>query len=322
MTNLEMNNSEKTQVLDEKIIEAVPVFIEAAAGNDYVDSVQSLMYGSHTVLIPGMAQDTTSVTDLTEAPFTTWTNLLTQSTFSEPLPSGWSDDEMFYSDGDFNSVADSTSGFLSCADIDTSSATQVRFTLNIGVTTIDLKIFSVGVRFYSNTGTWDYIGPIPKRTRSDITFSSTDSKYQHSSFKVRVEYTSETFAGAFEADNWRVDGLLGGYRFQAVYKFTGVDYGTYTSELLHVDFDVSGGSSSEYLDFRFEAGDTTPDALVVENMNSDFTVSIHPYLTGSEFYVDIRDDARLGDSDPDTWKIARMYIILTNAAPVNDLDPV
>jgi len=307
-----------SQEEDVKIIEAEPVIVPAA-GNDYVDSAQSLLYGSHTSVIPGMGDSNTTTTDLTESSYSAWNNLLTQATFSS-TPPGWSAYDILYSSGDFQNDPESYGGSMTCPDIDTSAYTQVRFILNIGVTSMPHKVFTVRIWFYNDQGTWDLMGIVPDREQSDITYSSSDSKYLHSNFKVKVDYASEYWAGAFTADNWRVDGYQGvGHRFEAVYKFTGVDWNTYAKEELVVNFAIS--SSPEDLTFKFEAGDTTPDHTIQSSVHSDFTVDIHSYLTGSECYVSISDVYRNGDSDQDTWRIQEMYIRLTDTAPVNDQTP-
>ncbi len=303
---------------DEVILEATPVFVTSSAGDDYVDSFEFLTYGSHTNLPPsGMGEDNSLDTEMTETS-AVWTDMLTQTAFYG-RPSGWSDSNIQYLSGDFNSDG-STLGYLYCKNVNTTEYTNVKFTLSIGIQDFAGQI-SVKVYFYDFLSNWNEIGTYPEGAKQDYAFSSSSGLYMHSNFKVRVGYTASGDC-YFGADNWRIQGQLlsDNCLFQAVYKFTGVDFDTYRSERLYVDFSY-GEPSGEYLDFRFEADDITPDYLVGNHKRSDFNVDIHPYLNGSECYVEIRDEYRWGDEDIDTWKIDRMYIRLTNAVPQNDQAP-
>ncbi len=247
--------------------------------------------------------------------------LLKQQALFNSLPSGWTDFGITYSGGTFSNNGINTDGYLYCNAVDTSAYNGVKFILSIGVFKLSGS-FSVRCDFLDSSGNWVEIGSYPLDSKADVTFSSFDSQYLHSNFKVRVYYTgSSSESGSFTADNWRIYGIEPApyASFKAVYVFNSVDFGTYASEKLVVDFDTS--SSSEYLDFRLECGDTTPDNLVADNKNTDFEVDIDTYLTGSTCYVEITDDFVIGDLDIDTWLIDQMYILLTNSDPVNDAVP-
>ncbi|MBN2230712.1 MAG: hypothetical protein JW779_14075 [Candidatus Thorarchaeota archaeon] len=306
------------------VVEGERQFGIASAGDDYVDSVQSLVYGTHSTLPPtGMGADNSTHTTLTEASFveTSYTNLMTQSNFGPSAPSGWTATGISYSGGYFEEAASAPgAGEIFCSTVDTSSYDGVRFTLNIECS------WTVGdgdvvVYFWDGTN-WDSMGSFTQGGEDDQTFFSSSSQYQHSAFRVKVGHGSLLYSLTLRADNWRIDGQSQStyYRFEAVYKFTGVDSGTYYVEELYVDFD--GSSSSEALTFYFASGDTTPDnSLGSVSGNSDTYFNIHSYLTGSECYVKIRDTSRT-DPTANTWRIDRLYIRLTNTYPTTNTAPV
>ncbi|MFW9925850.1 MAG: hypothetical protein ACFFDM_03670 [Candidatus Thorarchaeota archaeon] len=310
---------EDSKYQPEAIIEGERIFHTSAAGDDYVDSYQGFVVGTNISAPPlGMGEDSASATELTESYYagTIWTNLLTQAIF-EGLPSGWEDSNMIYGGygGYFGSDPfTATSGYLTCSGVSTSGYDTVRFTVLCISTIIQGGVY---IDFYDSSSNWDEIGTIPgDMVEQDYVFSSIDSQYMHSNFRVRLRYVQGMMDG-FAGKNWRIDA---GDDYEArgldiTYKFADVDFNSFTSEQLYVEFDSN--SSSEYLDFRFESGDTTPDFLIGDDQNSTFNVDIHEYLDGSECYVNIRDEYQIDDDDTDYWKIRRMYIRLTNTAPEN-----
>ncbi len=310
-----------TTTVESVVVEGMPVFIPSATGPNYVDSVQSLTYGTHTNAPPsGMGENSDVETILTEEDIT-GTNLMTQTNFPSPdPPDGWSDSAMSYN-GDFASTGVDLSGYIYCSDVDTSSYASVEFIVRLRVIRLFGSI-SARVYFYDSSGNWDLMATYGESGWADRTVTSSASEYRHSQFKVQVSYTaSDTENGLVAGDSWRINGLAASdiSAFQAVYAFTGVDYNSYDIERLVVEFDSS--SSTEYLDFYFEAGDTTPDYLIANNVNSDFNIDIGARVTGSTCYLMIRDDYRSGDSTLSTWRIDRMYINLINSFPSNDATP-
>jgi hypothetical protein len=312
-------SGQDTPALDEQIIEGVRQF-EPSDGDDYVDSFYSKTYGTHSNDPPnGMGEDNSDHTTLTEESYTssTWTNLMMHATFSG-TPADWTASEISYSDGYFKENGQNY-GEIYCTPVDTTSCNQIRFTLNIECS---WDLGSVDVSFWDGSA-WDYIGSFNESSEGDQDLTSSASEYKHSSFQVKVSYLDTDGMTDFKANNWRIDKQTSStnYGFDAVYKFTGVDSGTYYVEELYVDF--SGESSSDALEFRFASGDTTPETVVKNSApgNVDFHVNIHSYLTGSECYVRIiDDDGRLGDSES-TWTIDRLYILLTNTVPENAAAP-
>lgn len=305
------------------IIEGQPVFQTASSGDDYVDSVDTLIYGTQVNAPPqGMGDFLTTSTDFTEESFhpTSWTNLMTQSIFIG-LPSGWTDSFIYYFGSDFHSDGSSSStGYIYCSAVSTSTYDIVSFTCYLDYSP-DFGGGSVYVEFYDSSSNWDVVGTIPADSENDYTFSSSSSEYQHANFMVRVRYSSFDGSQWISGNNWRIDcgDVTTAYRFKAIYVFTGVDHSSFNTEELCVKFDSV--TSGENLDFRFETGDSSPDILVANDRFTDFQVDIHPYLNGSTCYVEITDDFQIGDGDADTWRIDRMYIWLYNAVPINDQAP-
>ena len=312
------------QEVDEIVIEGEPVFVTSSAGDFYPSSTEAVIWGSQVNGPPlGMGENSATSTDITESYFlySEYPNLMTQSSFSSPLPAGWEDSGLSYSGGNFQYDQISTSGYLICPAISTVGYEEVEFTIYASLDWIGMATGSVHVWFYDSTGNWDDMGYIPDTgpTGTNHDFASSSAQYQHSGFRVRITYTGfNMLAVFFSGTNWRIDARndITGYRANIIYEFTGIDYGTFLSERLYVDFDSS--SSVEYLDFYFEAGDSTPDALVRSHVNTDFNIDIHALLTGSTCYVMITDELQAGDGDADTWRIDRMYIKLSNAVPIND----
>ena len=312
---------ENTLYQPEAIMEGERVFHTSAAGDDYADSFHSVVLGTNVTGPPsGMGEDSTSATELTESYYTeiSWTNLMTQTSFTS-LPSGWEDNNMNYGGGYFYAgIGFVGTGYIACSGVSTTGHDTVRFTV-LGQSAIyDGGVY---IDFYDSSSNWDQIGIIPVEGEQEYIFSSTDSQYKHSNFRVRYRFVQNGFMELCTGTNWRIDveddtearGL------DITYKFTDVDFDNFTSEQLYVEFDSN--SSSEYLDFRFESGDTTPDFLIGDDQNSTFNVDIHSYLDGSECYVNIRDEYRDDDDNTDYWRISRMYIRLTNAVPENDAVP-
>ncbi|TFF91413.1 hypothetical protein EU545_04205, partial [Candidatus Thorarchaeota archaeon] len=302
------------------LIEPQPLFAPSDTSEDYVDSRQSITHGTDTNPPPSGMGELSGYTSLEEEsyPNPTWTRLLTQTTFTS-RPSGWTDDGISYAGGYFVETS-SITGYIYCTAVDTSGCDQVRFSLGFQGT---WETSSVSVWFWDSSS-WvliDYVDESP--TYGDQSFSNSSSIFKHSGFRVKVQYDDFDSTLDFQADNWRIDRLdtETDYRFEAVYKFTGVAFSEYASEELYIDF--ASGSSTDTLEFRVGAGDTTPDNLVTPSpKNTDFHVDIHPYLTGSEFYVDIRDTWRSGDSTQSEWRIERLYIRLSESNPVSDAAPV
>jgi len=289
---------ENTLYQPEAIMEGERVFHPSASGDDYVDSFHSVVLGTNVTGPPsGMGEDSTSATELTESYYTeiSWTNLMTQTSFTS-LPSGWEDTNMNYGSGTyfFSNMGFVGSGYLACSGVSTTGHDIVRYTVLGGTNINDGGVY---IDFYDSTSTWDQIGIIPSGGEQDYVFSSTDSQYRHSNFRVRFRFVQNGMFEMCTGANWRIDvgddtearGL------DITYKFTDVDFNNFTSEQLFIEFDSN--SSSEYLDFRFESGDTTPDFLIGDDQNSTFNVDIHPYLDGSECYVNIRDEYRMGDDN-------------------------
>jgi hypothetical protein len=323
---IEQHATTSDYVLENKeqvVIQGERLYAPSSEGDDYVDSVQSVTHGTNTTGPPnGMGADDSSHTTLTETSTTTysWNTLQTQSTFNG-LPSGWTDQNIAYPLDDYFHEDGSLSGEIYSSAVNTANAVEVRFILNIECTFESQD--GMVVSFWNGT-TWNSVGDIVEASEGDQTFTSSSSQYFHSGFRVRVSYVSLMLTIDFKANNWRVQKRVpdNHYAFQAVYKFTGVDYGTYYSEELVVDF--SEESSEDTLEFRFASGDTTPNNLVKDSANGseDFSVDIHSYLTGSECYLEIRDEHRSGDLVSTNWTIDRLYINLTNTQPVSDTDPV
>ncbi|MHA2395526.1 MAG: hypothetical protein ACXAC0_02390 [Candidatus Thorarchaeota archaeon] len=310
--------------LEEVVIEGEPVFIRSEVGDDYVDSTYTITHGTLVNGPPvGMGSSSTTSTDITEEYYSTtsWTNLMTQSTFTA-LPSGWTDSLMTYSGGDFHADPLSPGGYIYCSPVSTSSYDDVRFTVYCRWNRISGSGGVVYVEFYDSSSNWDVVGTVPMNSVQNQVFSSADSQYQHANFRVRVRYSGFGELTHFlNGNNWIIDGgsIDTGHRFDMVWRFTDVDYNTFYSEELVVDFD--GTSSTDYLDYWFEAGDSTPDSSVYSHQSGGFTANIHDKLTGSTCYLRISDEHKSGDGDQDTWKIDRLFIRLTNAIPVNDQAP-
>jgi len=320
--NMEIDVGDSSfQQQEDVIIEGQPVFQTASAGDDLVDSVDTLIYGTQVNPPPQGMGGYSESTDITEAPFhpITWTNLMTQSHFIS-LPSGWTDSFITYADLDFNSDGSSSTGYIYSSAVSTSTYDIVSFTCYFDYYD-PIGGASVYIEFYDSSSNWDVVGTVPSGSENECTFSSTSSEYQHANFMVRVRYSDFIVTQMLSGNNWRIDGgdVTTAYRFKAIYVFTGVDHSSFNFEMLCVEFESI--TSTEYLDFRFETGDSSPDILVQDDRFTDFQVDIHPYLNGSTCYVEITDDFQVGDADADTWKIDRMYIWLANAPPINDQTP-
>ena len=95
MTSLETISSHgnTSDASDDIIIEGERVFMPSAAGDDYVDSVQSTTYGTHGDAPPSGMGQISGATTLTEASYTRnyWDNLMSQSTFDD-RPADWNAD--------------------------------------------------------------------------------------------------------------------------------------------------------------------------------------------------------------------------------------
>lgn len=311
------------EVEDTKIIEAEPVFVPTDAGNDFVDSVYSTIYGTNSYSPPnGMGSDDTTYTTITES-MEGIDTLRYQENFPSK-PSYWLDDGMSYN-GDFNADGDSSSGYLICPYTNTNSYSKIKFSVNLACGSSNMNAWiHVRIYFYDSSGNWDLIDTIDSSSFLQKTYSSTDSQYLHMLFRVRIAYTADCdpyneFSFYYlRGDSWKISGYEAnwGAMYQVVYRFSDVDYDSYAKEQLWIDF-ADSSPSNEDLDFWVECGDSSPDNLLVNNYHSDFYADIDVYLTESTFYVEIRDDYRLEDNDLDSWHIEKMYIKLTNSAPKN-----
>ncbi|MBD3408253.1 MAG: hypothetical protein GF411_19175 [Candidatus Lokiarchaeota archaeon] len=317
---------QELQVEETKIVEAEPIFFASADGNDFVDSIYSSDLGYHNPSLPsGMGTNDDSYSTLQEQTYGKHT-LISQYNFASK-PSGWTDNGYItYSPSSYKFSNDGigSTAYLYCPARDTSSYNKIEFYLDISVYDGFGGSYSVKAQFYDSSGHWDDIGSsYPSGSHSDYCKSTTDSQYFHSNFRVRVIYSGYNGeSGAFLAKDWRIYGIETdwGSGFEKTYRFTNIDYDTYDIEELCVDFH-SDSPGSEYLTFRFEAGDTTPDNIVAYHITDDFTVDIHDYLTGPTCYMEIRDYSQVQDTIRDTWYISRVYIKLTNSDPVNDKSP-
>lgn len=303
--------------VDTQVIEATPVFTPSAAGDDYVDGVVSLAYGTHYTAPPnGMGKDNDFFTTLNEEHAPTG-SLLTQTTFSAKPP-GWTEDEIAYT-GKFG-CGEYLEGYLYCINVDTSTCSKVEFKLDITVIPgMSIDPVYVDIDFYSSSGSWNTVYPdIPTGTNGEISVESGAAQYLHSQFKVRVFYHRSTmFDGTFTADNWRIIGYTAA--FDATYVFTGVvDYNRYFIEQLHVDF--TSGPSDEDLCFQFWSQGSSDVGQV--SSDTDFGWNIHGYLKGETSYLRIYDANRDGDTSTNTWLINRVYIRLTNSEPYADSTPI
>jgi hypothetical protein len=314
--------------------DAFKVFGTATTSDDYVDSTQSTTYGTITNGPPnGMGDSDTGSsydTHLTEAAFTdgSWTTTESQTTFA--TDEGFYDSDMsFNADGigglnDNFECGSGGSGYLISADASDFSS---------GYSKVDFRIrlygrWSTGeivIAFRDSGGTYDDMDEPEDTPSSWLYYSveSSDSQYRHSGFRARINHYDITGLDECYGREWRVRGYSTTtcYRFQAVFKFTGVD-ADYPSATLYVDF-YSALSGSDDLDFYLEEGDTTPANLVADNKQDDFSVDITSYLSSGsvDVYLDIRDDYRSGDTSQTTAYIQRCYIHLENHVPSVDADP-
>lgn len=320
MSNIGVNNSSTN-----KIIIGVPEFINSEAQDDYVNAVTTKTYGDHTNYPPdGMGQDNGGTigdrTTLTEVQYTgsNWSEKLRQDIFTG-TPSDWyiSNPGITYGGGYFRDDSSFGFGWIYCKNIDLSAANcaEVRFSLNIaGEWVGEMGVVSV---YFWDSNDWQKIAELVDGEEEVQTISSTSSAYFVSDFKVRVEYG---FGGEewFRANNWVIEAryTYQYHAFQSVYRFDNVVHDEYTIENLVVDF-ADGSSSTENIEFRFAAGDTTPDNLVyTSNGEDDFVVSVTDYLTGPTCYIEIRDTNRSSsDSTADVWKIDRLYLHLDIPSP-------
>lgn len=306
--------------------EVVPVL--SSAGDYYVDGIYDEVYGTHTNGPPnGMALDNNETVDsrtsLAEASYTAsqWSTLLEQTTFSSK-PTGWTDDHIDYYDSEFHEdVSGFMTGYLRCTQVDTSGSEEIRFSIDFGGSW-DINSY-VYIQFWDGSN-YDVMTTLTEGSKSARTVTSTDAQYKRTDFHVQIYYWNDADSMSFDADNWKIEqrDTYTRYRFEAIYNFSGIDFDSYATEELVVDF--NSVSSSETLEFWFESGDTSPDHLIVDNIagNTDFVVNIHDWLTGPDCYVMIRDESRSNDAISSTWAIDRMYLRLTNSDPQTNGTPI
>lgn len=300
------------------IPESEPQFLQSDIVTDYIDTFVSMTYGSNISGPPsGMGEETGS-TSLIEQSFvsSSWSTLLLQPSFGSK-PTGWTDDGIYYNTGSQRFSSDgSLTGYLYCTPVDTLGCDTVRFTLSIACEWGEASVY---VEFWDGSN-WDVIGYFVQASYGEQSFSSSASEYKHDSFRVRVTYADFDSSLDFEADNWLIEKQTTKtyYRFQAIYKFTGIDFNRYTTAQFFVDF--AEEDSTEDLAFRI--GAITPTIVIANQISSDFNVTISQHLTGPELYVDIRDIFRVGDEDSSTWSIERLFIILSGSNPTCDAPPV
>lgn len=309
------------------IIEGVSQFAPAAESTNYVDYSYSPTYGTHSNEPPdGMGQDSEGSsgarTVLTEdtVTYNQWSTKQYVSSFSG-LPTDWTALEIGYSGGYFEESGSSPpyGGYIYCDTVDTSTSNMVRFSLDIGGS---WGTDEVSVQFWDGSG-WDTMTPaITTGSITTQTWTSSDSQYQISNFRVQIIFGIFDGSQYFQANEWLIEARYErDYQaFQAVYRFDNVNYSGYSVEEIHVDYS-EGFSSTETLAFRFATGDPTPDNVIMAASSGDvdFSVDVHSYVTGDTCYLDIRDTNRADTDDTaNSWYIDRVYLLLTEPAPVWD----
>ncbi|TFG30877.1 hypothetical protein EU528_07635 [Candidatus Thorarchaeota archaeon] len=308
------------------IIEGIRQYTLSAESSEYPDYSYPETYGTSSNEPPlGMGQDSGGSVDnrtlLTETEQTaySWSEKQDVPTFSG-LPTSWTASEIAYSGGYFTETPFDTfpyGGYIYSDFVDTSGSNRISFSLDIGGSWTGQ---TVSVSFW-NGATWDHIGDYTDGPITTQTFTSTNVNHQISNFRVQVYYGLFDGDQSFQANGWYLEARYEYqyYAFQAVYRFDTVDYNSYSIEELHVDYSA-GFSSTENLAFRFGTGN--PPTTIIEpssDGDTDFFVDIHSYLTGSTCYIEIRDTSRSSsDTTQNLWYIDRLYILLSEPAPVWD----
>ncbi len=146
----------------------------------------------------------------------------------------------------------------------------------------------------SNPTGWDY--------------ESVERSWTGSGWKVRFYADLDTDGEGVGLDTVKLVGVdeTTYYRFEAVFKFTNVDPYASTMDLV---YDPLLAGSSETLDF-YVGTSTDPNTLLKSDWIGDdsFTEDVSSYVTGSSFYVKIKDCVRSGDTDQDTWVMDDLYL--------------
>jgi len=223
------NHSESPLEIEEMntrdtIIEGVRQYSLSAETTDFVDFSYSPTYGTHTnEPSDGMGQNTTGSagdrTTLTEesVPYNYWSTLKSQSSFSS-LPSGWTSLEIAYSGGYFteSGIGGFYGGYMICNDVDTTGSDIVRFSLDIGGS---WGTDEVSIQFWDGSN-WDTMSPqCATGSITTQTWSSSDSQYRVSDFKVQIVFGLFDGSQSFQANEWLIEAQYSEeyQAFQAVY---------------------------------------------------------------------------------------------------------
>jgi hypothetical protein len=307
-------------------------FTLAGTSNDYIDAWQSTTYGTYATGPPsGMGTDSNGPsgdTHLTEASFSESSFTTVTSYTGGSRPSGWTDSGFDYSmtwGASYVTISGTDAGpnwaqiITNRHDMSSYDDTRIKFRWRETGEAIEAGDFYVDAR---ESGGYITVWTCPSSQSSwtDVTIDRTwagsgwDAKFYFSDidWSLYPDGASETY----ELDNIYLQGKSSNtyYRFQMVFKWTGVDT-AYKSATLYIDF-YTALTGSDDLDFYFEGGDSTPDHLIQDNAQNDFNVDVTSYLYGaSTIYLDIRDDYRSGDSVQTTAYIQRCYLVLSNNPP-------
>jgi len=302
-------------------------FTTSSAGDDYIDSRYSIIYGTSVTDPPaGMGNLDAACTNMTEGSYsgtatigqstegasyyTESANYLVGSVFTTGAGGGVVTDAHFYGNGlaagnakvvivGHIAMTIITNGVSNPAAYDTladwyTATWSTPPTLAASTEYVLMLVPSSTFKFnyYDTTA----IGHIDTTNSYATPTNPTDFSHGNYKWSIYVNY-APTY-----------------YRFEAIFAFATVDYATYASEVLYFDFDVT--STAETVDI-YGGTSTNPTTLIADSKNTDFSVDIHATLTGASYYIKIADELRATDLDADIWKVAKCYIKLTNAVPVN-----
>ena len=300
----------------------------ASAGSDYVDARDSILYGTTTTDPPsGAGNPDLATTDCLEGSFTedSYTTLHSwDMTTFPPTDVTVVNFIKVTSGGQSGAYADITRaggtptwGQMYCTSAHALSS-YVGARISFYYRQQNLAAGNYYVQSFEGGG-YITVWQCPAGTVSTWTSVTIDRAYTGVDWKVLFYVTLSVDGKGAELDTVLLQGKTTStyYRFECVFRFDSIDWNSYVLESLYVN--VASASSSETLTYYGGTSSNPTTAIkTAQAGNTNWTVDIHPTLTGTPYYLRIVDVSRSGDSSQSTWKFCQLYILLTDTAPVNN----
>ncbi len=284
---------------------------------DYIDTY-SQVYG--TVTNFNNMQSSSNTATLQETSYDeyyTWTEAFTSvppSGWSVQSGAGWIKKNRGGQSGSYAQCRDlelssEGSGYLQSRTYDTSDADRVELSYywccGFYGGTLTVKVYDK-YGYWDTVGTYNYDYAWTKKT-----WSSTNSEYQHSNFKVRY-YASISGSQWVGVDTHKVKMRYDQdtYRFRYEFQFTSLDYNAYDDSTLQVYIYDHSGSENLILEY-YSNGWQTLDTDLDEGLNQ-FDVS--GKLTSSTFKIRLRGVTDSRDLSRDTWYVSYIRLIVLDTS--------